>query len=332
MLYNDDDKKKEQDKLIHADSDNKNLTDDVKANENSLFGKPNVSPEHGHDSLFGSSYDDAMNDDLVSSSFAVSFKANDPVNTVSDKLKEEQDAAANTSSDALQFEDDLEGFEFDSSVSAFKPLNNAPAPEHVAKKETTIEKPAAKVEAPKPQAQPKPAAQAKDPFEGIDDVPAPKFTDDDKDFLDMAGLSDPKDDKLFKSGDDLDFATSSKDEKASPFAHAKKPEAAPQPKNNIDMPPVTKQEAPKQEAKDKNKPADTESAQIESFGTVSSGVNAFKNNGAADNQEPVQAKAPSPFAKKTSEPAPAPAQAQAQVQEPQQAKAPEKNDDNKGVM
>lgn len=261
MLFNsDDDKNKKQDRLIHADSDNENLTDDVKQNENSLFGKPNVSTDKGHDSLFNSSYDNEMDDDFISSSFAVSFKANDAVNTVSDKLKEEQEHPQVSAGDPLSFEDDLEGFEFDSNISAFKPLNAAPspAPEHVAKKESVIVPPV--VEPVKPAAEDKP--DIKDPFEGIDDITPPKFTDDDKDFLDMAGMSDSKDDKLFKSGEDLDFATSSKDQKKSPFAHSEKPAEAPASKD-IDIPSSNNQ-----------KEADT--APIKTYGTVSSGVNAFK--------------------------------------------------------
>lgn len=253
MLYNPEDNKNNSsdnnDRLIHADSDNERITDDVKANENSLFGKKAENrPDHGHDSLFDSSFND---DDLVSSSFAISFKANDP-NSVSDMLKEEQNTQSLTQD--LTFDDDLADFEFDSSVSAFKPINSDAAPAHVDNKKTE------KIPEPKPVAKPE-ESKPEDPFEGIDDVTPPKFTDDDKDFLELAGMSESKDDELFKSGDDLDFATSSKDKAESPFANAQKPE---EPKaSDIDIPSSHEVE-------------DVDNAKIESFGKVESGVNAFK--------------------------------------------------------
>lgn len=267
MLYGPEDNKNNssdnKEKLIHADSDNERLTDDVKANENSLFGKePDNRPDHGHDSLFESSFDD---DDLVSSSFAISFKANDP-GSVSDMLKEDHNSQPATND--LAFEDDLADFEFDSSVSAFKPIANVPAPEHVDNKKTE--------KIPEPPIQQKPVeTKAADPFEGIDDVTPPKFTDDDKDFLELAGMNDAGDDNLFKSGEDLDFATSSKDQAESPFAHAQKPE---EPKaKDIDIP--------------SSHIAEEESnAKIESFGKVESGVNAFKKKG----QEPKAEAKPEP--------------------------------------
>lgn len=76
----------------------------------------------GHQGLFGSNNSDIdINeaDDLVPSSFAISFKANDPVNTVSEKLKEQ---------DSLnKFDDEFDNFEFDASINPFKPAaqNNA---------------------------------------------------------------------------------------------------------------------------------------------------------------------------------------------------------------
>ena len=148
MLYNPDDKNKgkKEEKLLHADDDNKNLTDDVKANENSLFGKPSGnSADHGHDSLFDSSFDD---DDFVGSSFAVSFKANDPGN-VSDMLKDDNTTPIQPAA-PLEYEDDLADFEFDSSVSAFKPLNQTNAPTHIPAPEHTPGSKANKPEEAKP--------------------------------------------------------------------------------------------------------------------------------------------------------------------------------------
>ncbi len=252
MLYDPDDKNKknkgnDEGKLRHADEDNKRLTDDVKANENSLFGKEQEPrDDHGHDSLFDSSFDE---DDLVSSSFAISFKANDP-GSVSDILKDAPEIKPVTSYD---YEDDLADFEFDSSVSAFKPLGGGNKPSHVNKPEPKPVNNKSKMELPK------------DPFEGIDDVPKPKFNDEDEDFLAIAGMASPNDEKVLRSGENIDYASSetgtsksdfankdgkvaevkqsgkidyadsSMDKKSSPFAHAKKPES---PKPEVRQEPV----------------------------------------------------------------------------------------------
>ena len=69
-------------------------------NDNKLFGNTNPDnsekkdPDVQPQGLFNSSYNNdnkeeaASEDDVVSSPFMVSFKANDPVNSVSEKLKE----------------------------------------------------------------------------------------------------------------------------------------------------------------------------------------------------------------------------------------------------
>ncbi len=239
------------------------------------------------------------NDDLVDSSFAVSFKSNDPVNTVEGKLKENKDNLDDG------FKDEFDDFEFDSSISAFKPLNNADAPKEE-KAETSFapfkmaegvqsKKPEAKPEAvkteeaakmPEPSApvnEAKPASPApsfpKDngTFE-VDNkakaVPAeaaPVFDDNDKDLMDFGGLNteDPSKDKLFNSGNDLDFATSESNKPKSPFAQ--KPQT----------------QAPQA----KPAPSKAEDKAIETFGKVNSGMDAFKTPEAKP-QEKVMPKAP----------------------------------------
>src|SRR5574344_763304 len=80
-------------------------------------------------------------DDFVGSSFAVSFKPNDPANSVSDKLKNSEDKPNATDS----IKDDFDSFEFDPSISAFKPIgaqaaaSKAPAKEEPAKKDISPE-------------------------------------------------------------------------------------------------------------------------------------------------------------------------------------------------
>ncbi|MBQ4270702.1 MAG: hypothetical protein II718_02645 [Clostridiales bacterium] len=167
-------------------------------NENKLFGAednpseesflkkdPNVQPS----GLFNSSYSDnadgenstpeKADDDVVSSPFMVSFKANDPVNTVSEKLKENENQfddddpfkdfvpaqpdivlpTPETIAKSFDYEDDLADFQFDSSISAFKPLNQPGATEPVhtdaVEPKKIIEK---KVEEPAPAPAPAPAA------------------------------------------------------------------------------------------------------------------------------------------------------------------------------
>ena len=191
-------------------------------------------------------------DDFVGSSFAVQFKPGDKTESVSDKLKESKanldkgfDPFKKDISDSFKdrFKDEFDDFEFDSSISAFKPFN-APA-------QTETPAPAeAKTEPFKPAEQPKapevkPAAVSNDPVfpknGGTFDKPAqmpkteeiakesvPKFSDSEKKQV------KPTDEKFFKSGSGLDFATSEHDKKTSPFMNAAKPDI-PAP-NEVDIP------------------------------------------------------------------------------------------------
>ena len=81
------------------------------------------------------------NDDFVDSSFAIQFKPGDKAESVSDKLKvtkenlDKKIDEVKPASDAFQFsstdngfKDEFDDFEFDASISAFKPFK-APEPE-----------------------------------------------------------------------------------------------------------------------------------------------------------------------------------------------------------
>ena len=59
-------------------------------------------------------------DDFVSSSFAVQFKPGDKASSVSDKLKNPNEVRDEFDS----FKDEFDDFDFDESVSAFKPLDS----------------------------------------------------------------------------------------------------------------------------------------------------------------------------------------------------------------
>ena len=182
-------------------------------NENKLFGSDSTPssdklPEE-KETLFSSSYNnssssDNTEDELVDSSFAISFKANDPVNSVSEKLKE-------TSKSAL--DEEFDDFVFNPAVSAFKPINMA---EVVNNEFTTNDKNPTTFDG-----EPKPVK----PTEQEKDIVAPVFTtaesgvDQNKDFdvsdpdL-MAFAGDVKADP-FKAGDELDFATSTNNQNSS---------------------------------------------------------------------------------------------------------------------
>ncbi|MBO4425566.1 MAG: hypothetical protein J5776_01005 [Clostridiales bacterium] len=247
------------------------------------------------------------NDDCIDSSFAVQFKPNDPAGSVSDKLKQNS-YPSNDYDDGFEdeFKDEFDNFEFDASISAFKPLASQPesekpafsakpeekAPE--AKADVKPEEPAKPAFAPvnkepekpafapfgkapeKPEVKDKPAEPVKPAFapakkapektSGVDDIPEFKpqdlefnsFGKDDKDKKDLPG------NKIFEKGNDLDFATSEQDKATSPFA-GNKPEA--------------------KDAKDEG---------IKTFGTVSSGVDAFKKAEAPAEPKKTDVK-PSPF-------------------------------------
>ena len=89
------------------------------------------------------------NDDFIDSSFAVQFKPNDPVGSVSDKLKQTS-YPKDDYDDGFEdeFKDEFDNFEFDASITAFKPLN--PQPES--------DKPAFGAAAPEVKADPKTSA------------------------------------------------------------------------------------------------------------------------------------------------------------------------------
>ncbi len=247
------------------------------------------------------------NDDFIDSSFAVQFKPNDPAGSVSDKLKQNS-YPSNDYDDGFEdeFKDEFDNFEFDSSISAFKPLAPQPESEKPAfsakpeekapetKAEAKPEEPAKPAFAPvnkepekpafapfgkapeKPEAKDKPAEPVKPAFApankapekaaGVDDIPEFKpqdlefnsFGKDNKDSKDLPG------NKIFEKGNDLDFATSEQDKATSPFAGGK-PEA--------------------KDAKDEG---------IKTFGTVASGVDAFKKTEAPAEPKKPEAK-PSPF-------------------------------------
>ena len=136
--------------LLGSDDKEKN----TEGNGEKLFGAESGPSDIGKGTLFDSSDNNIPNSegndgDLVSSPFMVSFKANDPVNSVSEVLKENAapdipkadvlDAVPPVDPTAgFDYEDDLKDFEFDSSVSAFKPLSGlapAAAPEPAVKKD-----------------------------------------------------------------------------------------------------------------------------------------------------------------------------------------------------
>ena len=247
------------------------------------------------------------NDDFIDSSFAVQFKPNDPAGSVSDKLKQNS-YPSNDYDDGFEdeFKDEFDNFEFDSSISAFKPLAPQPESEKPAfsakpeekapetKAEVKPEEPAKPAFAPvnkepekpafapfgkapeKPESKDKPAEPVKPAFApankapekaaGVDDIPEFKpqdlefnsFGKDNKDSKDLPG------NKIFEKGNDLDFATSEQGKATSPFAGGK-PEA--------------------KDAKDEG---------IKTFGTVASGVDAFKKTEAPAEPKKPEAK-PSPF-------------------------------------
>ncbi|MCR4669908.1 MAG: hypothetical protein K5643_01815 [Saccharofermentans sp.] len=262
----------------NENNDNKLFGSDTPAGGNRLYGSNEPSDEvklFGADApqeqtkLFGVE-DASGEDEFVKSSFAVSFKANEAANTVSEKLNEEAEKAmeldqlpdpiipppvdvAPAPKTDYGWEDEFENFEFDSSVSAFKPLAPEAAPvfpsngggDFNKKEETPVEdKTEEKIEEPVSVPEPQ-----------IETAATPVFDDSDSDLMGFAGDAVNQED-LFKSGDDLDFATSETDKDISPFANAEKPVEP--------------------EAADIDIPSNSIDAEIESYGKVSSGVNAFK--------------------------------------------------------
>lgn len=338
-------------------------------NDNKLFGaeggdtpKEDPNPSgFGSDKLFDNSGNNSINDsdDLVTDSFMLTMKANDP-ESVSEKLKDTAAAAeasaplfndnASPSSDNLFGDDDeLSNFEFDSSISAFKPLSSV-APAVPAAEEPKAAAPAeeAKPFAEAPKTPEAPKADAKDA------IPEPPlFIDDDPDLKALAD-SKPNEDP-FKAGEDLDFAMSTngnsnefgaKDEtkipdplddleldeealaispfkpKNAPVAESPKKEAPAQAKNEAAPAPAPAAEtAPKAEEPKETKEATP--SNLHTYGNVKSGVNAF-------GKKPEDAKAPSEAPKEAPKatapveattPAPAPKEAPKEAPKPR-AKSP----------
>ena len=88
-------------------------------------------------------------DDIISSSFAVQFKPGDKTESVADKLKETRENLEKgfdpfkkdrdyTDTFKSNFKDEFDDFEFDSSISAFKPLAGTPAPAAETKPAETV--------------------------------------------------------------------------------------------------------------------------------------------------------------------------------------------------
>ncbi|PWJ70495.1 hypothetical protein B0O40_0333 [Ruminococcaceae bacterium R-25] len=194
-------------------------------------------------------------DDIIDSSFGVRFTPGDKTESIADKLKETKenmekkaadinsaggtsrfDASADNFKD--NFKDEFDNFEFDSSISAFKPFStpaqtdtaaSTPMPETMkpskASTEPVFPKDGGTFD--------KPVLSTKSPEPSKDAIP---------EFNNIKGKENSANDKFFKSGDGLDFATSEHDKKTSPFVNAEKPEM-PKP-GNIDIPTAEKIPAP----------------------------------------------------------------------------------------
>ena len=186
-------------------------------------------------------------DDFIDSSFAVQFKPGDKTESIADKLKEsKENLEKKNSSFNNGFKDEFDDFEFDSSISAFKPFKAPEEPAAPVKEEPKPEAP--KAEAPKAPVSTAPAfpkdggtfdkplftAKAPEPAKNS----IPKFDDLDE-ALDKYEARQANE-RIFKSGNGLDFATSEHDKKTSPFLNAEKPDI-PAP-NGVDIP---RAEAPK---------------------------------------------------------------------------------------
>ena len=210
------------------------------------------------------------NDDFINSSFAVQFKPGDKSNTVSDKLKE----GGNDKDDFDSFKDEFDDFEIDDTFNAFKPLETAKEP---AKSPFSSEKESPKAEPEKKAESDIPAfpknggtfdrKPSDDVSKGPDKSNTPVFGSEKGNSRPAA--SQKKDEKLFNSGKDLDYATSEHDKNQSPFANPSRPAA-----------------------KADKKP------EVKTYGTVSSGVNAFSSANILDEIPEVGTEnksAPSPF-------------------------------------
>ena len=132
----------------------------------------------GHTGLFNSGNDSLTDDiegpsydDLISSSFAVSFKANDPVNSVSEKLKETENLDKKVNNAVNDgFKDEFDDFEFDSSFNPFKPIGaTEAAPTSAPSAPVPSAAPASAPEAAKPSSAPMSADSAEPSVRKPDD-------------------------------------------------------------------------------------------------------------------------------------------------------------------
>lgn len=234
------------------------------------------------------------NDDFINSSFAVQFKPGDKSNTVSDKLKE------GVKDDFDSFKDEFDDFEIDDTFNAFKPLSETKETSKspfASEKESPKAEPAKKAEADIP-AFPKNGGTfdrkpSDDISKGPDKNNTPVFGSEKGNTRPAA--SQKKDEKLFNSGKDLDYATSEHDKNQSPFANPSRPAA-----------------------KADKKP------EVKTYGTVSSGVNAFRTDDILDEIPEIgseEKSAPSPFVIRPT-PSPKPAMPKANESNNQAPKAP----------
>ena len=249
-------------------------------------------------------------EDFINSSFAVQFKPGDKSNSVSDKLKE----GNSVKDDFDSFKDEFDDFEIDDTISAFKPIGQKETPKEEPKAEPVKAEPAKKEEASIPAFPKDGGTFDRKPSDNVSKGPdksnTPVFGSDKGQSRPAA--SQKKDEKLFNSGKDLDYATSEHDKDKSPFANAERPSA---------------------------KKADKK-PEVKTYGTVSSGVNAFSSANILDDIPEVGAEekaAPSPFVIRPT-PSPKPAmpkaaetahhapKAPAEHTAPASAKAAEKNE------
>ena len=220
------------------------------------------------------------NEDFINSSFAVQFRPGDKSNSVADKLKEENEVK----DDFDNFKDEFDDFEIDDTFNAFKPLEDKESSKSPfsseKEKPKAVSEPAKKAESGIPAFPKNGGTFDRKPSDDISDGPDKSNTPV---FGNAKGQSRPaaeskKDEKLFNSGKDLDYATSEHDKNKSPFANASRPEA-----DRADKKP-----------------------EVKTYGTVSSGVNAFKSEKTKDETPDITAekkKAPAPF---TIKPTPSP--------------------------
>ena len=250
-------------------------------------------------------------DDFVSSSFAVQFKPGDKASSVSDKLKGNPKEVED---EFDSFKDEFDDFVFDESVSAFKPIDSEEAvksafvprggvaPKEVnVKPDTSAEKKGTDIPAFPKNGGTFDRKPSDDVSKGPDKSNTPVFGSE-AGGSKVSAADQKKDEKLFSSGNSLDFATSEHDKNKSDFANAKRP-GAPVP-DEVNTPKAEK------------KP------EVKTYGTVSSGVNAFGAKPA--NNKPEAAKesgnGPSPFVIR---PTPSPKPAMPKAPEAKQPVKPE---------